>query len=64
MKTQKKETTPVEVSSDSATLPALDEMGEIKKFIQKRRLQNKILKKITEELQANKTTELERNKTA
>ncbi|MBK7174097.1 MAG: hypothetical protein IPH84_12870 [Bacteroidales bacterium] len=45
-------------------LPLTDEMGEIRNFIQKRRLQNKILKKITDELQAYKVNESQGNKTA
>jgi hypothetical protein len=41
-----------------------DELSDIKKFIQKRRLQNKILRKLTEELQTNLSAELKKPKSA
>lgn len=41
-----------------------DEMSDIKKFIQKRRLQNKILRKLTEELQTHLSEELKKPKSA
>ncbi|MBK7028316.1 MAG: hypothetical protein IPH45_03505 [Bacteroidales bacterium] len=65
MKTHKKDMPEKEKKADSVSeLPLTDEMGEIRNFIQKRRLQNKILKKITEELQAYKVNESQGNKTA
>lgn len=42
----------------------VDELSDIKKFIQKRRLQNKILRKLTEELQTNLSEELRKPKSA
>jgi hypothetical protein len=47
-----------------ANIEAVDELSDIKKFIQKRRLQNKILRKITEELQNNPSTEFKKPKSA
>lgn len=47
-----------------AVLPEKDEMSEIQKFIQKRRLQNKILKKLTDELQSVSPAELNKSKSA
>lgn len=43
---------------------SVDEMSDIKKFIQKRRLQNKILKKLTDELESSIPSDLNRSKSA
>ena len=47
-----------------AEKPVADDMSELKKFIQKQRLQNKILKKIADDLQSLPAEDLNKPKSA
>jgi hypothetical protein len=50
--------------AEKVNTPELDEMEDMKKFIRKKQLENKILKKISDEIDILITAEINRSKSA